>query len=583
MKGHSKEKPSRGDGFLLKRSETFPGQEKSIIGNLFVLFAFLAGILSLVFTNLNYDCEYQIAMGYRFVRGDLPVLQMWEPHQGSALLIALLEKVFLFLRDGDTTGIVLYLNICGLIIKCGIGLFLYKVMRRYSDRNIATAGFLVFLLIPVKESLLPDFGNVTLWYGLLSQLFLLEAYDPISSGRKKGSDPFKLLYLLLSAVFLCFQIIAYPSCILLYFVVLYCMRKIHDAPVRDFFLYTGICLAIGIILLSWVYFIVGLPALSQIIQAVFLLEPTHTEGLGSKWEIIGGNAFVLALFCILLRGVKTWLERDERKREYAPVICIGAILLYILGNTLRAQYRVGYYDALFLIWFVGFLFRKRLKASQKAFYLQCNLWSGGIVLAVLLLSDQSLGPAFPFGLVALVASLLPLGEAFSGNHFGRPVMMGLLFVLSFRCVYLHVPIYGNSQIYTIAQDLSIVRSGPAMGIIADEESVIRQRDSMEEWEELIQDGQGIYLMGPVVDTIGYLYRDTEVCAPSVMSTPTYNSSVALYYEMNPEKMPDVLILSSTYGTLREELTDNAWLQQWIEESFRPQKVVDGHYWRYYFR
>ena len=68
-----------------------------------------------------------------------------------------------------------------------------------------------------------------------------------------------------------------------------------------------------------------------------------------------------------------------------------------------------------------------------------------------------------------------------------------------------------------------------------------------------------------------------------MSTPTYNSELLYYWELNPDKYPDVVILSASFGELAWELSMNEWLMRWLEEEYRAETVIDGNYWRYYFR
>ena len=51
--------------------------------------------VSLLFTNISYDVEYQVAMAYRVLKGDVMILEMWEPHQTSAFLCAIFMKIYM--------------------------------------------------------------------------------------------------------------------------------------------------------------------------------------------------------------------------------------------------------------------------------------------------------------------------------------------------------------------------------------------------------------------------------------------------------------------------------------------------------
>ena len=80
--------------------------DKKILSAYGILIA--VACISLIFTNISYDAEYQMAMAYRMLKGDKMILQMWEPHQTSAFLCAIFMKFYMTLF-GTTTGIVLYL------------------------------------------------------------------------------------------------------------------------------------------------------------------------------------------------------------------------------------------------------------------------------------------------------------------------------------------------------------------------------------------------------------------------------------------------------------------------------------------
>ena len=129
----------------------------------------------------------------------------------------------------------------------------------------------------------------------------------------------------------------------------------------------------------------------------------------------------------------------------------------------------------------------------------------------------------------------------------------------------------------------IVKDGPAKGFISEYMGPYIQNESLKEWEQYIQDGSKIYLIGGAIDTLPYLYADTIIAAPTVMSTPGYNESIAEYWEDNSERYPDVVIASCWFGELDASLTANDWVLKWIEEEFKPAYYIDGKYWRYYYR
>ena len=141
----------------------------------------------------------------------------------------------------------------------------------------------------------------------------------------------------------------------------------------------------------------------------------------------------------------------------------------------------------------------------------------------------------------------------------------------------------NGDVSTILKIQGVVKEGPAAGIITEYMGAYMQNESMKEWEQYIKDGYSIFLIGGSLDTSGYMYSDTTIAAPSVVPTPGYNESILKYWEINPDKYPDVIIASCWYGTINSELGEDSWIMRWIEEEYKPRYYVDGKYWRYYFR
>ena len=68
-----------------------------------------------------------------------------------------------------------------------------------------------------------------------------------------------------------------------------------------------------------------------------------------------------------------------------------------------------------------------------------------------------------------------------------------------------------------------------------------------------------------------------------MSTPTYTEDLLYYYELNPGKYPDVVIVASSFGEIEWELLRNEWLMNWLETGYEADEVIDGNYWRYYVK
>ncbi len=570
-------------------------KEKIIYIALTVMAVFCGLIWSV--TNIAHDCAYQISMSWRLLSGDRMFLEMWEPHQTSAFLPAILmwiyEKLF-----HTTTGIVLYLQACGILIRGAIAFLLYKIFVKALKKPVAYGMALLFFMISPKDYALPEFANMQLWY---SALLFCCLYGYLRSGRR--------ILLAAGAVCLCLEVLAYPSCLIVYFGVIGLLAYYSENKKKDVLLFSGICAGLGSAVGGYFLLSLGPHTFRQCLEGMLALEPSHTVGMGDKllgylkdilkvlpvFLIVGAGGWVISRILLLFfrragkgtgaeKGVGT--EKKQAGRQLWFLCSTGIFLTGFFLNILSAENRTAYSLIFLFLVAVGLRNVKVLAGEEKRIYLCLSVIGGLGFTATLLLSDMPLYPSAAYGLLAIIAALIPI----AGGEISEGIRKGLfscficfVALLAFRCVYIRTPMTGRGQICSVLSDLSVVRVGPAWGIITDEQGACIQRDSYPEWEEWIRPGDKVWIIGSVADTLGYLYKDMEIAGPSTMSTPSYSDAVLEYWRLNPDKYPDVVVAESYMGNLAYELQTNEWLQSWLEEEYQPEQIVDGIYWKYYFR
>lgn len=227
---------------------------------LIVLSIFAA--VKMLFFAFGLDEEYQLVMAYRHVKGDKLFLDMWEPHQSSAFLCELLMRPYLAVCG--KTGVVIWLRLCGTLIHLGVSVYLCRTLRRMIGKDSAfLLGLIYFNTIP-KQIMLPEFGIMQVWFLTLLSLFLIRYYD-INVRKKK--------YLIFAAFALVLEVLSYPSCLLLYFLVMWILwRRSGKDRFADMGIFTGICAGCGIAYLG------------------LLLRNNTVEGLiGTLSNIVGGD------------------------------------------------------------------------------------------------------------------------------------------------------------------------------------------------------------------------------------------------------------------------------------------------------
>lgn len=554
---------------------------------LLMLFMLIGLSIKYIFVDFGIDAEFQISMSYRLAKGDIMFKEMWEAYQMSAFLCAFLIKIYLTVFQ-TTTGIVLYLQLMGVLIDGAIAFLLYKTVSKYFNcKNVAFGMAWVFFVVSPKDVPLPEYANMQLWFSMLLCITLFLYFQT----RKK-------YLLLLSALCLCAAVLSYPSClILLAGVGFLCFQQDRK---KDFAAFFGICAAVGILYLCLTLSQLSLNEFFIFLENMVAIETSHAVGVGTKFLgyvtdalkmilLLGAAYGLSSLFVQKVIGKRT--ESDSKTQSILTDMVFSVLVIAIsLYCTFAWETYTRYgYCVLFLgVIFIGMRHGKKLSGAKKYFYLSGTIISFLNFFATLLLTDLELIGSIPYLLIAVVMSFLPIAEAWkaadttnvTANLKKAALFCGVL-LLVFRNVYIIRPMY--LQTNTIFDVGGIVKDGPAIGIISAYMGPYMQNESIKEWEEYVPAGSNIYLIGDPLDTLGYLYSDTNVAAPSTVCTPGYNEHITKYWEMNPHKYPDVVIASCWYGTLNSALTENQWIMNWLEEEFQPSYYVDGKYWRYYFR
>ena len=87
--------------------------------------AIIAYTLKNLLIGTDTDEGYGIMVGYRLAMGDRLLLDMWEPHQTSAIFTALFIGPFVRLTGG-VNYLNLFLRVVFFPIQAGVSVFLYK-------------------------------------------------------------------------------------------------------------------------------------------------------------------------------------------------------------------------------------------------------------------------------------------------------------------------------------------------------------------------------------------------------------------------------------------------------------------------
>ena len=176
------------------------------LAKIFIFIVLLIMFINKVIVGIDIDETYCVALGARFVQGDLMIQDMWEVHQTSAIWCAILMYFFKAVTGGYT-GVVIFLRIATIIIKSVIAYFSYILLRNhYKNAWIAT---IIFLIMTPKGIFNLDFSHVAFICFYMVEVNLLVLYCE----REDDNRNRRIFLSISTGLWLSIGILAYPTMI----------------------------------------------------------------------------------------------------------------------------------------------------------------------------------------------------------------------------------------------------------------------------------------------------------------------------------------------------------------------------------
>lgn len=543
-----------------------------------------------IFMDFDIDCEYAIVLAYRMVRGDTMISQMWEPHQTSAFLNAIFIKLYLLLT-GTTTGIALYLNAIGMFVRLNVMAVFYRTFRKYSDRTVLFLICSFFLTVNAKYSIILDFSNLMIYF---SVLMLCALFTCLCRQKENASY---VIYLILSAVCLCFEVVSYPSTIILFPLMLLVINHYSLKKKWDIALFSCVCIGTGCAYIMCLMLPIGWERFWYCIREIVTGDDSHRmSDMFDKVGVYGTDIknMLLIIFCCAVLAfaiVKVCLQRkaNYRKEWYIKAFFVlmfifyfGHIFLKYGNDAMLANMGWVHLTVYFPILILAYCLRGYCSKQEKMGFCIGMIISMGSCVAVLLLTNLTFLTTAEYLILGIMVSMMPIGAYLrqSSVETAKLKIYGMLVlfvaIVIFRNIYL-VRSIARFRV-SIFEVNNVVKDGPLLGIFSDYMGPHIVNCNMEDWKDNVRSGDRILLVTNG-STVGYLYEDTEICIDSTISTPTYNEKLLRYWALNPWKEPNVVIVDSWFVEL--EFSEDSWIMQWIDENF--DSYTEGRFVRFYRR
>lgn len=543
---------------------------KKCIALLWVAVA-LASIKS-IFTDTGFDNAYTVAMSYRHLKGDGMFEQMWEPHQTSIFFTDFFMWLY-HLFVPSYTGIMIYLQIVGTFFSVGIAFLTYRLLKKITGSEIAQLAVIFFIMFRPKQTPFPDFANLQTGFSVLLFLCLISF---VRAQQKKR-------YLCFAAVFLCLEILAYPSCLLAYFPAAAILLLKTKERWKNLGFFTGLCAVFGAVYTGYFVCEVGHQKFVQNLIDIFYSDSHSGEAYVSTWNYFYG--VLAAIVWIILCAVLAWILRlAVQKLLSKPVdffVIYGFVLFFSEFAFLFLQKKTGldwtctFYILPALLMAIGCFAYKDMDAQERTIWLTGILFAISSFVSTWLLTDLGLITMMPYMVLGGVVSFVAL------RHRKKQIVVFLFTVCALVTMHRGLVVWGyanKGNIWMVQDVNTIIRSGPSMGIVCDYMTYYQITYDAEDHNKFIVPEDSLLMVGGwLIDSMEFLLTDADISNSSVIDTPVYNEKWLDYLERYPEKTPTVVAVSCSYGAM--QVPETSWIMQWVNENYEA--VGDGRYWRYY--
>lgn len=586
------------------------GKRRDIV--IYMAAVILTGLTALAFAkaiwiSLDIDESYAVASAYRMVRGDRLIRDMWEPHQLSAFLPALFAAPYIQIR-GNTEYLVIYLRMVGILIHTVMGVFLYRQIRKSTDRRFAFFMLLLHLNYLPKWVQMPEFELMHYWC-LLGIFLVLHAY--FTGKRPRAALLFVGGCLLTGSMF------CYPTMILLYpfYILAICLlerqrfagnRRLWKS-IGSFTL--GAFLS-GAAFLGYLFSYMSLDELRRYVSYIFLDTSHNVYTMGEKWAIYGlqiweqakqcGFYYLLAALiavgaypvCRFLLRKKAPFDAVDGWKIATTILLLAAALMqcrglygFLLEDENQFFFQIRYVAV--LIPAVILCIRLRKRDNMRLWLYLCILPCLVSLAAVLLMTNMDTNTAYAKVYLGVLGSLLVFYQYGRENirdirwerickalciGLGGLILAGLLV-----CRLVLIRVSGCLPV-TILAPLTRMEIGPEKGVYIPQENAGRWNDNYRELESLVKEEDRVLYIG--AESLVYVELETVPATPSTQGTTVYNEMFLRYYEEHPERLPDVIVYDKSFGEdpvyalyYSYSLQYPQFLQ-WLEQNYRDGQITE---------
>ena len=539
---------------------------------LFVLGAIMLLVtVKRVFFGLDIDEEYSVALIYRLGNGDLPLKEMWEPHQTSAILAAPFAWAFMRVTGGSE-HLLIFLRVLGAVFGAGTAVYWYGTFKDEFGKlsSVATA-FMIYIVLP-KWIQSPEFNNMQIW---LLVCALASVY-----GAMRDEKPWMAA---LTGIFLTLEVLAYPSCVSIFILfvvwaVVKARKMIVGLIVPPVVAFAGF--------MAWLLSKMSFGEVFKFLGYAFK-DDAHSEAIGSK--LLGQLSDVpmlllhLAVYAAIGMIIYLIFFRKSRDCDAVTVIALAMVVAAFVDQFVRwvvfRDVLVGMGLSYVVLGACGcVLCTKMQKGADRSFSLLAMGSSLLAFLSVFLLTNLKVNAVFVHLLPGCLYAVLMAAKLY-GHRENRYVS-----AIAYAAALLMLCVTAFSQLWLLRisnqgtyEDIRLVRQkslyGSEKDVYLEYTEGFASNDNYELLKAVVPMGSKVLYVG--IHSMIYTFNDYRVCSPTTISTPVFGQNVIDYFELNPDKYPEYVVVSQgledEYGIMTPEF------KMWLSDFAPDGPVAESEY------
>lgn len=544
-------------------------------GKIILILLTLAAGVKLAAWGWTIDEGYAFAMGNRLVQGDSLFKDMWELHQTSAYAVAF----FLWLFRSVTSsceGEVLFVRAGGAVIQLIVSFILYLDLKKHMSSEKAFLLAIVYANLSPKQMSTPEHSNILNWTSTLV-LICIDSLWSLNGDDKKIK---RYGLPLLTGFLLSLCVLSYPQAIIFAVFAFACILLKGSERGKNFTIVLCTCAFLALAFILYVLRGFSVPALFDTVRNMIAVDSTHVGGLA---KLIGyaKDCGILILFTAGF-GILSFASAKIFKSEKltVPLAALYVFVWKFFHIMLRFDhYSVEYTFAGILIVILIALARVFVKKGMSGGDRNLLILLGGggaaVFVTVLIACNQSVFSSAKYLSCTIVAALAVTWDL-SGKKEKIVSFLAVLMMILVNIVQL-----GNhsNKLLNITDADARVPAGPQKGIIMERLYANKARIDFEELPQILNGADFVMITG---DAVTYLYTDAKIGNGSTIMTEDYGERFGIYWDVYPEKKPDIIAIECYGGTL-DYRVERSWLYEYATGEFGADEVIDTTYYRLYIR